>query len=465
MNFHNAINGRRSVILTLAISIFGLSNSVSAQDEISRSEMKNLVERSYAYVALYNTISNFALNDKNPYSTHGWNKIYRPKGLVDHTVTAIAGPNNDTLYVISMLDLRAEPIVVSYPAFSSKYVSLETSSYDHYCDVPLATSKGDFREPATVLYYSEHSADYNGEAIAGIDLRHKMSGDFAAAFLRVMPQANDPELFKANMQAVQDVTIQTLSEFQGGQPKPVTPISPPAFSGDKKVFTTNFLEVMQYVFNHSSFDPADEMDQATLATLAKVGVVPGKTFHADEMMELDYDLIAELVDEVAAEGTATANDYLYDKFKSKGEMSLGAMVSQSVTGPVGLPATQAIYLQLEGANGEPMNALHDYKLEMTKENLPPAGAFWSVTLYDGEKFLFIPNDQRKYSIGENAGMKLNDAGGITIHIAAEKPDGVPAENWLPISRSDLPLNARLRVYVPDVEAMKVWTAPKFLETS
>lgn len=63
MNFHNAINGRRSVILTLAISIFGLSNSVSAQDEISRSEMKNLVERSYAYVALYNTIINFALND------------------------------------------------------------------------------------------------------------------------------------------------------------------------------------------------------------------------------------------------------------------------------------------------------------------------------------------------------------------------------------------------------------------
>jgi hypothetical protein len=54
--------------------------------------------------------------------------------------------------VMSMMDMRAEPIIVHYPAFQSRDVSLETSGLDHYIDIPLATSKGDFKKPTTVLY-------------------------------------------------------------------------------------------------------------------------------------------------------------------------------------------------------------------------------------------------------------------------------------------------------------------------
>ena len=57
-------------------------------------------------------------------------------------------------------------------------------------------------------------------------------------------------------------------------------------------------------------------------------------------------------------------------------------------------------------------------------------------------------------------MKLNEKGGIEIYIAAEKPKGVPDENWLPIERKDLGLNIILRVYAPDLEKMKTWQAPK-----
>jgi len=34
------------------------------------------------------------------------------------------------------------------------------------------------------------------------------------------------------------------------------------------------------------------------------------------------------------------------------------------------------------------------------------------------------------------------------------------KNWLPIERGDLDLSPQLRVYVPDLEAMKTWVAPK-----
>jgi hypothetical protein len=112
------------------------------------------------------------------------------------------------------------------------------------------------------------------------------------------------------------------------------------------------------------------------------------------------------------------------------------------------------------ADGAQMNAMHDYVIRMTKEELPPAGPFWSLTLYDLDQGFLIPNDRKKYSVGENAGMKLNEDGGIEIYIAAEKPEGVPEENWLPIERRDLDLSPQLRVYVPDLEKMKTWETPK-----
>ena len=73
---------------------------------------------------------------------------------------------------------------------------------------------------------------------------------------------------------------------------------------------------------------------------------------------------------------------------------------------------------------------------------------------------FIPNKEKNYSVGQNAGMKLNASGGIEIHIAAEQPKGVPAENWLPITREDLGIGVIMRVYVPDPKKMKTWKAPK-----
>jgi len=49
-----------------------------------------------------------------------------------------------------------------------------------------------------------------------------------------------------------------------------------------------------------------------------------------------------------------------------------------------------------------------------------------------------------YSVGQNSGMKLSADGGIAIHVAHKQPDGVPAENWLPIPRKDLDLDIILR---------------------
>jgi hypothetical protein len=104
--------------------------------------------------------------------------------------------------------------------------------------------------------------------------------------------------------------------------------------------------------------------------------------------------------------------------------------------------------------------MNDYVIEMSREELPPATAFWSLTLYDTKNGFFIPNDRKKYSVGENAGMKLNDEEGIEVYIGAEKPVGVPEENWLPVNRKDEEIDVIMRIYVPDLEKMKAWSPPQ-----
>jgi hypothetical protein len=107
-----------------------------------------------------------------------------------------------------------------------------------------------------------------------------------------------------------------------------------------------------------------------------------------------------------------------------------------------------------------MNAMNDYVIRMAADEMPPTDVFWSLTLYDLNNGFFIPNDRKKYSVGENAGMKLDENGGIEVYVAAEKPEGVPEENWLPINRKDEDMDIVLRAYVADLEKMKTWSAPK-----
>ncbi len=439
---------------------------MNTHSDLSSAEAENLVRRSYQYVALYNTLFSWALNKKSPFFSDGWNRIYKAQGLMDATARDIPRPNNDSLYVMSMLDLRAEPVVVSYPAFSSRDVSLETSALDHYVDIPLATSKGDFKKPTTILYYSARTDGYSGQSVSGVDRIIEMSGDFAAAFLRVMPEAADPEKFKENMAAIHKVKLQTLSELEGSASKPAASDVFPPFSDTPSTFSDHFLDVMQFVFNHTTFDPNNDMDQAALAALKQVGVEPGKKYDPDQTTGIDGKQLKKIEAEVTMKQVATWSDpkkagpFLTKLFQPKGHMDIDTMVLQSAVGPLGQPADQAMYPGVGTSDGKPMNAQHDYVIRMTKDEIPPYTAFWSATLYDSAHGFFIPNKEKKYSVGQNAGMKLDASGGIDIHIAAEPPQGVPAENWLPITREDLGLDVIMRVYVPDLEKMKSWKAPR-----
>ena len=125
-----------------------LSLSASPAAGLSDAEIDNLVRRSYQYVAMYNVNNKFALKQG------GWNTVDADTELKDHTMREIARPNNDTLYISALIDLRKDPVILEMPAFDSDYVSLMVTGYDHYVNVPMATRLGDFKKPEKMLFYT-----------------------------------------------------------------------------------------------------------------------------------------------------------------------------------------------------------------------------------------------------------------------------------------------------------------------
>lgn len=452
--------------------------------DLTDAQMEELVRRSYQYVAMFNVNNKLALDPENPMNTGGYNRVSANTELADHTFQIIARPNNDTLYTIAMVDVTEEPVVLEIPAFDSTYVSLMVTGYDHYVDIPMSTTQGDFKEATTLLFYSERTPGYGGEPVDGVDRIYETTGDFVSAVFRVMPHAAEPERLARNLTAMRSVDLEPMSEFLGRDDDAahVVPWSSPQgvsrnldllqdsarfppYGSDFEIFEERFIEVMQFVVNHTTFDPDVEMDTALLAALEPLSIVPGKTFDPGTAPEIDGDALRAVAQQVAAEIFArmTDADWMDENitllFQPKGEISLDIQVSQSVGGPIGQPASQALYPTLITEDGSPMNAMHDYEIVMAAADLPPVNAFWSTTLYETETGYFIPNDHFKYSVGENAGYKLDAEGGIRIVIAAEKPEAVPEENWLPINRADMDLDILMRLYAPDLERFETWTVP------
>lgn len=200
--------------------------------------------------------------------------------------------------------------------------------------------------------------------------------------------------------------------------------------------------------------------------LKPLGVEPGKEFDSKTAATIDGTALREAAERFAAGALARMGDAEYvaknqtKNFQPKGEIDAELLAIISVIGPIGQPAQEALYPPVNTTDGEPMNARHDYEIVMAPDAMPPAKAFWSLTLYDNDSGFFIPNENKKYSVGENAGFKLDKDGGIRIVIAAEQPDGVPKENWLPIERSDTDLNVIMRLYSPDLAKFQNWTSPK-----
>ena len=110
------------------------------------------------------------------------------------------------------------------------------------------------------------------------------------------------------------------------------------------------------------------------------------------------------------------------------------------------------------AAGQPLVGTRSYKLHFEKANLPPAGAFWSLTAYDLTGFP-IPNPEKRYAVGDRDPLVFNADGSLDLYVGQTPPDAATLKpNWLPTAAD--PYNLTLRVYLPKREVLDGrWTPP------
>jgi hypothetical protein len=305
---------------------------------MSDSQLEDLVSRSYQCVAMNN------VNNKGAIRNGGWNTCDADTELKDHTLKLIARPNNDVLYQLAMLDLRKDAIVFEIPVIESKFVSMMATGYDHYVNIPMSTVDGPLEEPQSLLFYTQRTEGYNGGDIEGIDKKCEMTGDFISLVMRVMPHANEPERYSRIVDQINAIKAMSLSEFQG-KPKPVTDKVdfPPYGKTDADIFENNLLEVMQFVFNHTTFDPDFELDREVLRVYAPLGIEPGKEYKPENVAKIDGKKFREISIKVRDEEIAKMNNrelmarLLPTVYQPKGMAGLESLLLVSVVGPIGQP--------------------------------------------------------------------------------------------------------------------------------
>ncbi|MGL5059416.1 MAG: DUF1214 domain-containing protein, partial [Microcoleus sp.] len=136
-------------------------------------------------------------------------------------------------------------------------------------------------------------------------------------------------------------------------------------------------------------------------------------------------------------------------------------LKRAVVGLVGLGANldaDALYpTAYSDRDGQPLNGTNKYVLRFGPGEFPPSQAFWSVTMYDGDRLL-VENSLNRYALGDRDPLQYNADGSLDIYIQNAPTDAALQSNWLPAPTGDF--NLTMRIYWPEEAALNgTWTPP------
>ena len=123
-----------------------------------------------------------------------------------------------------------------------------------------------------------------------------------------------------------------------------------------------------------------------------------------------------------------------------------------------LPPEEAIYPMAPlDSEGRPLTGASRYVLHFAKEQIPPADAFWSLTMYGADQF-FVANPIDRFAIGDRDKLAFNADGSLDLYIQKDSPGADKESNWVPAP--DGPYSMNLRLYLPRRAATEGrWTPP------
>jgi hypothetical protein len=250
-----------------------------------------------------------------------------------------------------------------------------------------------------------------------------------------------------------------------------TPPPPPAFTPDPAIdMVTPPLDEVEAMPAGEFFALAAELmkahpphltDNSVLARIAGIGLCPGRSFApgpdgaldgvpgaAQKIMSEGFPRMAHVVNGWSVNTEAIGvygNSYLKRAIVTR--VGLGANAPDDALYPV----------LLADADGAPLTGERDYVCHFEPGQLPPADAFWSLTMYDEHGFQ-AANPMGRFAIGDRDGLRRSADGSLDVYLQHSSPGPDRESNWLPAPRG--PLGVTMRLYAPRPEALDGrWSPP------
>ena len=133
-----------------------------------------------------------------------------------------------------------------------------------------------------------------------------------------------------------------------------------------------------------------------------------------------------------------------------------AIIAQQGLG-ANLPEDAIYPLNLVDDSGQPLDGRNNYTIHFDAAEIPPANAFWSVTLYDDQGFQ-VANPINRFAVSSWMPFQYNPDGSLDLYFQHESPGKDKEWNWLPAPEG--PYNVTMRLYAPKPDALTgKWNPP------
>jgi hypothetical protein len=415
----------------------------------------------------YRILHAYFVDRGDPEYKGDWNAVHNTARVYTPDDRAIQTPNSDTPYSMVGADLRAEPLVFSVPRvdaaryYALQFIDLYTFNFAYVGSRATGNDEGHFLLAGP---------GWRGETPPGIKQVIRCETELAFAIYRT--QLFAPEDIE-NVKAVQaGYRVQPLSAFLGKAPAP--PARPIDFvkpiSSEEERGSPEFFNELNFVLQ---FCPTNSSETELMARFARLGIGADGEFH---IRALAPDLIravqqglkdawAAYEEEEAklATGELTSGDLFGTRDALKNNY-LRRMMG-AADGIYGNSKEEAIYpAYLTDSEGNALDGgAASYALRFTADHLPPANAFWSLTMYSQPDRMLVPNALKRYLINSPLlpGLTRGTDGSVTLYLQHDSPGGEKEANWLPAPAGAF--FCALRIYWPKPEALDgSWNKPPLL---
>ena len=448
--------GRR----TLLGGLFAAPAIARAQD--GSASLQDLARRATIYLfplyEMYRTRWQATVNDANPFR-QSLNRFRHVPTLAGPRSRAVTTPNSDTLYSSAWLDLSQRPLFLTVPPvgdfyYSYAFLDLFTNNFAYvsrrlyggrpppYMIVGPAWT-GDTPSDVTVVRAPTNSVWLLGRLLVdGPEELDRVSILQARVLLETPDVRNERRVLETRELMPQRTMAPAESVADWLAPNRANPV--------------DLFEVGMRAMGES---PLPDRDRAVLETLAPLRLRPGRKFDLRAFGEAERRAIQAGIEQGHAEIRAAAGRYGTTVGGwSYGERHLGnfgddylyrALVA--LGGLAALEPAEAIYVTCSvDSERRPLSGTGRYELAFPADGLPPARAFWSLTMYEvtpeGRAFL-VENPIGRYAVGDRTpDLARSPDGSLTLYLQHERPDDDRAANWLPAPAG--PMRLVLRAYEP-----------------